>query len=230
MMVVGMCEFKVILDNGKEKKQVAKNIIDARIREGKAILLDGSGAVIEVDSVAIAKVDTLKAEIVLSDGGHSTEVLRPISSPGSQKDAGLPDELKALKRFHGHLGPYLVLGYKMGKTAREIFPNRIYATLFSGSARPRSCMADGVQFSSCCTIGKSNIIIKEEGRARAMFTDMKTAFEINVLPSVIARIDEHMTHENEDEMSLEIYQEYDNNLFEVAQIAASIAWPGPQQR
>jgi formylmethanofuran dehydrogenase subunit E len=164
------------------------------------------------------------------DGGHSSTVPGPISSKGAHHETEISDELKALKRFHGHLGPYLILGYKMGRMAREMFPQRIYATVFSGSARPRSCMADGVQFSSCCTIGKSNIIIKEEGRARATFTDLHTSIEVEVLPEVLLRIDGHMTHENEDAMSLMFYEENDSDLFRVTQVDPAIAWPSAHQR
>ena len=85
--------------------------------------------------------------------------------------SSLPDEMLALKKFHGHLGPYAVLGYRMGLIARSTFPERIYAIVHSGTKRPLSCLADGVQMSSCCTLGKSNITVMEDGEARVEFSD-----------------------------------------------------------
>jgi formylmethanofuran dehydrogenase subunit E len=126
-----------------------------------------------------------------------------------------PEELLPLKRFHGHLGPYVVMGYRMGKVARERYPGRIHAIVFCGSKRPCSCMADGVQFASCCTLGKSNIEIVKDGQPAAIFTDGNTAMEIAIQPPVVSRIDEQMTHENEEDLSLEIYQMDDEILLRV---------------
>jgi formylmethanofuran dehydrogenase subunit E len=68
--------------------------------------------------------------------------------------------------FHGHLGPFLILGLKMGSYAREyIKPNDIHD--ISAEIRieplktPESCIIDGVQFTSGCTTGKCNLEIKK---------------------------------------------------------------------
>jgi formylmethanofuran dehydrogenase subunit E len=225
-----MCEFNVLLDNGKDKRQVAKNVIKAKIKDGKAVLMDSSGKVVKVDATAIVVVDTIMAELVLRGDDISPDIKGQSTAEKITKITRLSEDLEALKRFHGHLGPYVVLGLRMGQMARGIFPEKIYATVFSGSKRPRSCMADGVQFSSCCTIGKANMVVKEEDQARAMFTDGQTAFEVKVLPRVLARIDKEMTHENEEALSVEMYQKDDKGLFEIVQIEPSVAWSGVQRR
>ena len=136
----------------------------------------------------------------------------------------LPTELIGLKRFHGHLGPYVVLGYRMGEMARRAYPKKIFATVFSGTQRPRSCLADGVQFSACCTLGKNNIAVEEAGEARAMFTDGIEAFEVRTLPEVVEYIDRHMTHETEEALSLEMFLRKEETLFTKRAVTTTEAW------
>ena len=63
--------------------------------------------------------------------------------------------------FHGHRGPFLVIGYKAGEVARKILSpvdeHDLYAKLFLPLRTPYSCIIDGVQCSTKCTLGKLNI-------------------------------------------------------------------------
>ena len=71
--------------------------------------------------------------------------------------------LRAIE-FHGHLGPYLILGLKAGLYANQIFgrdPMKTEALIKTKTSPPQSCFADGVQFSTGCTLGKGNISLKE---------------------------------------------------------------------
>jgi formylmethanofuran dehydrogenase subunit E len=215
-----MCEFTVLLDDGNEKRQVAKNIIKAKMKEGKATLMSSSGEVVKVDASAITVVDTLMTELVLQGSA-------PSKSAQTEKSRYSSD-MEALRRFHGHLGPYVVMGFRMGQLARVAFPKKIFATVYSGTKRPRSCMADGVQFASCCTVGKNNLALIEGNEARAMFTDGVDAFEITVLSKWINKVDKSMTHENEEELSMEIFQAKDDSLFKVRKIKPAEAWKEPQ--
>ena len=129
----------------------------------------------------------------------------------------LSDELSALKRFHGHLGPYAVIGYRMGIIARERFPQRIYALLHSGTSRPLSCLADGVQMSSCCTLGKGNITLKDDGQASAEFSDGFQHLQIDLLPEVRERIDAETTHDTEERISVELHNAPDVALFVITE-------------
>ena len=80
-----------------------------------------------------------------------------------------------IKTFHGHLGPYLVLGYRMGRIAlRELDSEGHFGLsvlVHSKLQPPASCLIDGVQLGSGCTLGKRNIEIAEtDGPAYAEFT------------------------------------------------------------
>jgi formylmethanofuran dehydrogenase subunit E len=90
----------------------------------------------------------------------------------------LPDELQQLKEFHGHLGPFVVIGYLAGTRALEKLAARKY---FGMSARveceprpPQSCLADGVQFATGCTLGKGNICIEAATEAALEFENIDT--------------------------------------------------------
>jgi len=81
--------------------------------------------------------------------------------------------LKAGVDFHGHLGPYLVLGLRMGMVAVEMLKpkglHELSATVWTETSPPQSCILDGIQVSSSCTLGKGNIRVKESRRTKARF-------------------------------------------------------------
>ncbi|MBU2564921.1 MAG: formylmethanofuran dehydrogenase subunit E family protein, partial [Candidatus Thermoplasmatota archaeon] len=81
-------------------------------------------------------------------------------------------ELENLKKFHGHLGPYAVIGLRMGKLAVEkmgVRGKKLKCVVRTGIKPPISCIIDGIQFSSSCTLGKGNIKVEDEGVAEAVF-------------------------------------------------------------
>ncbi|WP_342679344.1 formylmethanofuran dehydrogenase subunit E family protein [Methanofollis sp. UBA420] len=83
-----------------------------------------------------------------------------------------------LAAFHGHLGPYIVIGYRIGKYARENVcnnPFELQARVYCAGTPPESCLADGVQLGSGCTLGKRNIKIIESDQVAVEFeTDGRT--------------------------------------------------------
>jgi formylmethanofuran dehydrogenase subunit E len=81
--------------------------------------------------------------------------------------------VRDLAIFHGHLGPYIVMGYRIGRYASEYFgknPFNMKAKVFCSGTTPQSCLADGVQLGSGCTIGKRNIELE-------VSDDIKCEFE-----------------------------------------------------
>jgi len=69
--------------------------------------------------------------------------------------------LKETAIFHGHLGPFLTIGYRAGELARRILnpinEHDLQAKLILPLKRPYTCIIDGVQCSTKCTLGKLNI-------------------------------------------------------------------------
>lgn len=88
---------------------------------------------------------------------------------GIDRDYSIED----LAAFHGHLGPYIVLGYRMGRYVRQNFcsdPFQMNAVVFCKGVPPQSCLADGIQIGSGCTLGKRNIDIVPSDDIRCQFS------------------------------------------------------------
>lgn len=69
--------------------------------------------------------------------------------------------MERLRQFHGHLGPYAVLGYRLGDYAvQALGVNRWFGLSIDASGptkAPMGCFFDGMQLSSGCTFGKGNL-------------------------------------------------------------------------
>jgi formylmethanofuran dehydrogenase subunit E len=82
--------------------------------------------------------------------------------------------LRQAGRFHGHIGPFLAIGLRMGLLANETLgrdPMHTKARVKTVPGPPRSCVVDGIQFSSGCTMGKGNVEIDpDEKSVSATFT------------------------------------------------------------
>jgi formylmethanofuran dehydrogenase subunit E len=67
-------------------------------------------------------------------------------------------------RFHGHDGPFLALGYKLGKYLNSQYKPHgimgIFITVKTRSEKPFTCLIDGLQCSTFATSGKGNIRIE----------------------------------------------------------------------
>jgi len=121
--------------------------------------------------------------------------------------------MEALKQFHGHLGPYVVVGYRMGKLARTELNGKLKAVVHSGLKPPISCLADGVQFSSGCTLGKGNIEVLDRGAARVIFRSSDATLEVELREEVRKDINAQMTHDTEEMLALSIFRASAESLF-----------------
>jgi formylmethanofuran dehydrogenase subunit E len=65
-------------------------------------------------------------------------------------------------RFHGHSGPFLALGFKAGSYAMgKLHPEGIKdiaCRINTIMSTPYTCIIDGIQCSSHCTLGKGNLV------------------------------------------------------------------------
>ena len=130
----------------------------------------------------------------------------------------LPEELKQLKRFHGHLGPFVVIGYLMGAIARKKLEGKIEAVVFTGTKVPLSCIVDGIQFASSCTLGKGNISVLEKEEAKAHFVSDRLLVEIKLHDEVRQRIESTCTRDVEEVMALGLFSEPDATLFSITSV------------
>ncbi len=91
----------------------------------------------------------------------------------------MPTEQQAIIEFarqlHGHVGPYLVIGLKMGAAAKKalnisdaeaaILRTEVSVPLYP----PFSCLLDGIQVSTTCTIGNQRLQFKDSKTIQATF-------------------------------------------------------------
>jgi len=99
--------------------------------------------------------------------------------------------LKRLADFHGHLGPYLIIGWKMGKKANEKLgkdPFEMKARVKTGNETPLSCIVDGIQFSTGCTLGKGNIEISNEKKPEAVFEKEDKKISLSLRKDILEKI------------------------------------------
>ena len=107
------------------------------------------------------------------------------------KNADLRAMIERGTLLHGHLGPYLVAGIRMGLLALRQLESPGYfglrAESQAGRATPLSCLNDGVQIGSGCTAGKGNLRVVGEERPRVRFiADDGRAVAIELRPEVVS--------------------------------------------
>ena len=128
-------------------------------------------------------------------------------------------DLELLGEFHGHIGPYIILGYKMGVIANRMLGEGAFekrALVFTGTKPPVSCLIDGIQLASGCTMGKGNITVEDKKEARASFTNRKGQFiEISLVPGLSEKIENSFNKEDPDEFCKWVWNAKEKELLMV---------------
>ena len=108
-------------------------------------------------------------------------------------------EARAIE-FHGHDGPFMTLGLRMGLTALEMLDCKGWFDLKCEVRLawnpPDSCVIDGIQCSTGCTMGKKNITVVEKPGVEAVFTSKGKVLNIKLKDEVIEKIKNNMTDED----------------------------------
>ncbi len=122
--------------------------------------------------------------------------------------------LERAAEFHGHLGPYLVLGMKMGLLAKnklDATPFEIKAEIHTERKTPRSCILDGIQFTSGCTLGKGNIDVVESDEIFGIFFKGESKFVIKIRKDIL---DTLKNISDMEEYAMILFEKRDEELFE----------------
>ena len=129
----------------------------------------------------------------------------------------MDDTLREIERFHGHLGPYVVIGYRMGEIANRILGGDGFskkAVVWTDDEPPCSCVIDGIQLGSGCTLGKRNIVVNPcDDVVKACFTDHDKSVEVVLKLDVKNMIDTTVTEDNITSVSEKLYKRSDDELF-----------------
>jgi len=122
-------------------------------------------------------------------------------------------------RFHGHLGPFLILGLKAGLFANETlgkdyFETRV--TVETEDAPPCSCVVDGLQFTTGCTMGKGNIELKKGRSLHLVFTKGNETLKLNLKDNILRSLKDTHSDEDRTETALEISKRPIQELFDIS--------------
>ncbi len=128
--------------------------------------------------------------------------------------------LARLRAFHGHLGPFAMLGYRAGKLAlRELgVPPHfgLRARVQCPPHTPDSCFVDGVQYATGCTLGKRNIDVEVSEAIALTVTVDGGGPALTVVPrrDLIQRFGPWMEEANDEAAALRVLGMRDDELFE----------------
>ena len=111
--------------------------------------------------------------------------------PDEQEE--LESAIKTAENLHGHLGPFLVIGVRMGRIAHRVLNLnaeeniKLRAVVKTPLRTPFSCIIDGVQVTTKCTVGNRKLRVEdseEEMEARFVRQDPEKTLKICVNPNV----------------------------------------------
>ena len=110
--------------------------------------------------------------------------------------------LKKAAEFHGHLGPFLTLGVRMGIIGiRELEVKRneekLRVTAMLKYSVPFSCVIDGIQVATKCTIGNKKLRLRSSSGITARF-ELQRGEQVTVAvnPAAFERLKNELLAEN----------------------------------
>jgi formylmethanofuran dehydrogenase subunit E len=94
----------------------------------------------------------------------------------------LTSALEQAAEFHGHLGPFLAIGVRMGliglKKIGGSKSNQLVVTAALPLRVPFSCIIDGLQVSTSCTVGNQKLSLEDSPTIQARFRRKDNGQEI----------------------------------------------------
>jgi formylmethanofuran dehydrogenase subunit E len=128
-------------------------------------------------------------------------------------------------RLHGHLGPFLVIGTRMGYIAKKLLKGHakqnaiLHAAIRVPMVVPFSCTIDGIQVTTHCTVGNQRLSMKSwaEG-VRGSFTSegSEKSVDIHVRKRVIEQLKKRMSEgATNEELAKHVLQLPESKLFAI---------------
>ncbi len=124
--------------------------------------------------------------------------------------------LKGAVKFHGHLGPFLILGLRAGLLGVDYLGKNHFelrARVKTDLHPPRSCFIDGVQFASGCTAGKGNIETHVSNGVSVEFVRGEHKISLVVRDDVLKTLDQITSERQSETICIEILHRTDEELF-----------------
>lgn len=129
--------------------------------------------------------------------------------------------------FHGHDGPYMVIGLRMGLAALKMLECKgwfdIECEVRLDWNPPDSCVIDGIQSSTGCTMGKRNISVVEQSGVMACFKSRGSSLTLILRSEVISKIRDNLVDDDIPQDLIEELEETDlDELFEITLNSSNI--------
>jgi len=122
------------------------------------------------------------------------------------------DLLKKAVKLHGHLGPFLVLGLKMGLLAERILGGRVQSCEAKVlGVVPYLCAVDGIK----SVVGENAVIVKEGNGISAKFRGTHGKEVVLKVKKSIVEKYVNVPWERCEESAREVLQEDEKNLLDV---------------
>jgi formylmethanofuran dehydrogenase subunit E len=121
--------------------------------------------------------------------------------------------------FHGHLGPYLILGLLAGKVGLKELGCAKYFKLevkvFGANEKPKSCLIDGLQLSTGATYGKGNIHKFKGSKIKIAIFNKLSGKKVTIClnPVLIKNLDSLKDHSESEKFAKRLLKTKPNKLF-----------------
>lgn len=122
-------------------------------------------------------------------------------------------------KFHGHLGPFLILGLKAGLFANRVLGKDYFRTKAIVETRPSppySCLVDGIQVATGCTMGKGNITVREGESILIIFIKDNKLLKMKLKDDALKSLKEMSTKEDTEQKAFETINKSINELFDIS--------------
>jgi formylmethanofuran dehydrogenase subunit E len=140
-------------------------------------------------------------------------------------DTELMDVMDKAAEFHGHLGPFLVIGVRMGLLAKRTLRSDGFRDLNvivnTGNKPPLSCVVDGIQVATGCTLGKGNIAVRNLGEISAVFHVKRRTIRVRMKMDVFQSLKEELLGggpERMEEIARKVSSISDTRLFDIEKV------------
>ncbi|MBN1913518.1 MAG: formylmethanofuran dehydrogenase subunit E family protein [Candidatus Omnitrophica bacterium] len=124
--------------------------------------------------------------------------------------------------FHGHLGPWLVLGLLIGELSLKKLGAKKYfglkVVVRGANKKPRSCLIDGLQLSTGATYGKANIR-KGEGKTIMVVAENKEnkkRISVCLKKGLTRRLAALKGHSDSEAFARQLYKAKAENIFDLS--------------
>jgi len=121
-------------------------------------------------------------------------------------------------RFHGHLGPFLILGLKAGLFANMLLGKdyfRARAIVETEPVPPCSCFIDGIQIATGCTMGKANIELKKGSSLSVTFLKDGKRLELILKAEVLKTLKGVSSKEDAEQKALNLSERPIQEFFNI---------------